>query len=100
MRESSGRASGQTGWQRDRRRLLLAGGVAGAVVLGRPAAARAELFGPPKSDLWSRWERHGEADTRTIDHAAWDGFLRKYLDTRHLSCGARMEPISPSEPRW
>jgi hypothetical protein len=75
--------------------------VAAAVVLavGWLGVADAQLFGPPKSDLWPRWEKHNAADTRTIDHAAWDAFLAKYLDTKHPSGINRMnyKAVSPED---
>jgi len=40
-----------------------------------PAVASAA----PKSDLWPRWEAHDPASKRTIDHGAWDGFLRAFV---------------------
>ncbi len=32
----------------------------------------------PDAELWPRWQAHDPADQRTIDHSAWDGFLKKY----------------------
>jgi len=37
-----------------------------------PAAAA------PQADLWDRWAAHDADATTVIDHAAWDGFLRRY----------------------
>jgi hypothetical protein len=71
------------------RTIHLAAGVA-AVALALAATAEAQLFGPPKPNLWPRWEKHNAADTRAIDHGAWDAFLKKYLDTRHPSGINRM----------
>lgn len=59
--------------------------VAAVVTLGWFGLASAQLFGPPKSNLWPRWERQNPADTRTIDHTAWEAFLAKYLDAKHPS---------------
>ena len=61
-----------------------------AVALAWLGVAEAQLFGPPKSNLWPRWEKHNAADTRTIDHGAWDAFVKKYLDTKHPSGINRM----------
>ncbi len=74
-------------------------GVAAAVALGWLGVAEAQLFGPPKSDLWPRWEKQNPADTRTIDHGAWDAFLAKYLDTKHPSGINRMnyKAVSPED---
>lgn len=33
----------------------------------------------PKADLWQRWTAHDASSRATIDHASWDGLLKKYL---------------------
>ena len=33
----------------------------------------------PKAELWERWTAHDAASTLTIDHSAWDGFLKANL---------------------
>ncbi len=33
----------------------------------------------PKSDLWERWAAYNAQSTAQIDHALWNGFLKKYL---------------------
>jgi hypothetical protein len=74
------------------RRVGVAAGLAGAfLLLGSQAAeaGMARLF-VPKAELWPRWEEHISADTRTIDHTAWNAFLGKYLDTKHPSGIHRM----------
>jgi hypothetical protein len=38
----------------------------------------ANLF-VPKAELWSRWEPHDPASTASVDHAAWTGFLHRYV---------------------
>jgi len=43
--------------------------------LAPPAAAA------PSADLWDRWTAHDPASTAQVDHAAWDGFLTRYLRT-------------------
>jgi hypothetical protein len=55
------------------------------VALAWHGTAEGQLWGPPKANLWPRWEKHSPADTRPIDHAAWDAFLRKHVDTKHPS---------------
>jgi len=74
-------------------------GVAAAVALGWLGLAEAQLFGPPKPDPWPRWETQNPADTRTIDHGAWDAFLGKYLDGKHPSGINRMnyKAVSPED---
>ena len=45
-----------------------------------PAKARGlEALFAPRAELWERWTRHDANDTRTIDHAAWNRFLTRYL---------------------
>jgi hypothetical protein len=41
--------------------------------------AATAVAAPPKSELWPRWTAHDPASTLTVDHAAWGGFLRKYV---------------------
>ena len=36
----------------------------------------------PKAELWERWTAHDAASTLTIDHSAWDGFLKANLVRR------------------
>lgn len=33
----------------------------------------------PKADLWKRWTEHDAQSTTTIEHQAWDSFLKKYI---------------------
>lgn len=39
----------------------------------------------PKADLWPRWQQHDPTSSKTIDHALWDTFLKKYVLTSHPS---------------
>jgi len=73
--------------------------LAAGVTLGWLGLANAQLFGPPKSDLWPRWEKQNPADTRTIDHAAWDAFLAKYVDAKNPSGINRVnyKAVSPED---
>lgn len=52
-------------------RVLLA---AFLIVLAVPAAHAA-----PKADLWEKWTKHDPKSTQSVDHSAWDAFLKKYL---------------------
>jgi hypothetical protein len=52
--------------------------------VGRAGAGWERLF-VPKADLWPRWQQHNPADTRTIDHGAWQAFVGRYVDTKHAS---------------
>ncbi len=44
----------------------------------------------PKANLWPRWQQHDPTSSKTIDHALWDSFLRKYVVTSHPSGINRM----------
>lgn len=33
----------------------------------------------PKAELWEKWAAHNPSDSRSIDHAGWDRFLKKYV---------------------
>ena len=66
-----------------RRQIVIAGIV--GLVLVWSGRAEGQLWGPPKADLWPRWEQHDPADTRSVDHRAWDALLQRYLDVRHPS---------------
>jgi len=44
----------------------------------------------PKANLWPRWQQHDPTSSKTIDHALWDSFLRKYVVTPHPSGINRM----------
>jgi uncharacterized protein DUF547 len=72
-----------------RPRIALSGWTA-ALVLVWSGFAEAQIWGPPKPNLWPRWEQQSPSDTRSIEHGAWDTFLRKYLDTGHPSGIHRM----------
>ena len=66
---------------RRRRSLLLAGAGAGlaAALPRRPAAAqRLEALFAPRARLWERWTAHDPRSAARVDHAPWDGFLRRH----------------------
>ena len=33
-----------------------------------------QALAAPAAELWPRWQKHDAADTRTIDHSAWQAF--------------------------
>ena len=33
----------------------------------------------PKADLWDYWLTHDEQSKQTVDHSAWDRFLKTYV---------------------
>ena len=51
-----------------------------ALLLGYSMAQAA-----PKAELWPRWQKHEPTNTQTIDHGAWDRFLKLYVVTPHPS---------------
>jgi hypothetical protein len=57
------------------------------------------LFGPPKADLWPRWEKHDVASAQRIDHGAFNAFLKKYLIAPHPSGVNRVRyaTVSPED---
>jgi len=60
------------------RRALLA---AAALATAAPRAARAQSFErlfAPSARLWSRWTAHEAGSRVTLDHGAWDAFLRRH----------------------
>ncbi len=42
----------------------------------------AETRAAPKADLWERWTAHDAGSSATIDHGAWDRFLKAYVEPR------------------
>ncbi len=43
--------------------------------------ASATAAAAPKAELWQRWTAHDPAATTTIDHEAWDHFVRAYVSS-------------------
>ena len=43
------------------------------------AIASATATAAPKAELWQRWTAHNSAVTTTINHDAWDHFVRAYV---------------------
>jgi hypothetical protein len=48
-------------------------------------AANIQALAAPRADLWPRWDKHDPGSTVTVDHSAWDRFLKTYLVTDHPS---------------
>ncbi len=40
-----------------------------------------EALFAPKPDLWTRWTTHDPQSRTTVDHGAWDAFLKRYVST-------------------
>jgi hypothetical protein len=55
--------------------------VVAALVATAPAACATtlEALFAPKARLWDRWSRHDPMSRATLDHGAWDSFLKAYL---------------------
>jgi len=65
-----------------------------AIFLLQPAA-----HGAPKADLWPRWQKHEPANTRKIDHSAWDRFLKQHVIAPHPSGinRVRYQAVTPED---
>ena len=42
-------------------------------------------YAAPKAELWPRWQKYEPANKQTIDHSAWDRFLKLYVVAPHPS---------------
>ncbi|BCR05583.1 DUF547 domain-containing protein [Desulfuromonas versatilis] len=62
------------------RSLWLALLAAGLLLMAVPDAPAA-----PRPELWPRWQAHDPASNQRVNHAAWGGFLKRYLVTDHPS---------------
>ncbi len=61
-----------------RKRILKNGWIV-AIWLSVSAFASLEAVFAPKAELWEDWTAHAPNSTVTVDHAAWDRFLDRYL---------------------
>lgn len=52
-----------------------------AVIATYFGLALATVAAAPKAELWQRWMGHDPAATTTIDHQAWDHFVRAYVSS-------------------
>lgn len=51
-----------------------------AFIMALLAAGPAKLAdAAPKAELWARWTAHDPRSTASIDHSAWDVFLKRYV---------------------
>ena len=66
-----------------------------AAVLSSYALAHAA----PKAELWARWQKHDPANRKTIDHYAWDKFLKQYVVAPHPSGinRVRYQAVTPED---
>ena len=53
----------------------------------------------PKAELWARWQKHDPANRKTIDHYAWDKFLKQYVVAPHPSGinRVRYQAVTPED---
>jgi len=51
--------------------------IAAAVAVSLMCAVAAKAA--PRAELWAKWQVHDDASGATIDHRAWDYFLRSYV---------------------
>ncbi len=52
-----------------------------------------------KAELWARWQKHDAANRKTIDHYAWDSFLKQYVVAPHPSGinRVRYQAVTPED---
>jgi len=82
-------------------------GVLVRVTLIRTLALVVVLFGDAsvqaaaKAELWARWQKQDPASQQTIDHGAWERFLRQYVITNHPSgiYRVRYQAVAPEDFR-
>ena len=76
-------------------RKILIGKLAIVVILfGQPL-----VYAAAKAELWARWQKHDPANRKTIDHYAWDRFLKQYVVAPHPSGinRVRYQAITPED---
>jgi Protein of unknown function, DUF547 len=56
-----------------------------AMVMLATLLGAAQSDAAPKADLWPRWQKHDASSRPTIDHDAWETFLKKYVVSPHPS---------------
>ena len=54
-----------------------------------------------KAELWARWQKQDPASGQTIDHGAWERFLKQYVVTNHPSGinRVRYQAVAPEDSR-
>jgi hypothetical protein len=55
------------------------------VIMAAVLSSHALAYAAPKAELWARWQKHDPANRKTIDHYAWDKFLKQYVVAPHPS---------------
>jgi len=64
---------------RDVERTILAVKAIGTAVVCAIGLLATAAHAAPRAELWPRWAAHDPAATATIDHAAWDRFLKAHV---------------------
>jgi uncharacterized protein DUF547 len=61
--------------------------------------AHVAVQGAAKAELWARWQKHDPANRKTIDHYAWNQFLRRYVVAPHPSGinRVRYQAVTPED---
>ncbi len=65
--------------------------VAGTILFLLLMGIDMQVVAAPEPDLWTRWETHDPASTRTVDHTQWGRFLDDYLVVNHPSGITRVQ---------
>jgi hypothetical protein len=69
------------------------------VILVAVLFSHASAYAAPKAELWARWQKHDPANRKTIDHYAWDKFLKQYVVAPHPSGinRVRYQEVTPED---
>ena len=70
-----------------------------ALILVALSFGYASVWAAPKAELWARWQKHDPANRKTIDHYAWDNFLKQYVVAPHPSGinRVRYQAVTPED---
>ena len=70
-----------------------------ALIVCAISLGHASVWAAPKAELWARWQKHDPANRKTIDHYAWDKFLKQYIVAPHPSGinRVRYQAVTPED---
>jgi hypothetical protein len=70
-----------------------------ALIIVAISFGTASAWAAPKAELWARWQKHDSTNRKTIDHYAWDNFLRQYVVAPHPSGinRVRYQAVTPED---